>query len=151
MKQSWLVLLSSLGSGLGYGSGAPVLVFVVRGRFLNYCFKWPFVVAGESGRCLERRSSVSPVQVVRWPFLIAWMNVEGAGLKNAAWKNWPNYFWSCSYAQYNWLPILVDELVSVGCPIYHLVCCACLLEWCFHFFPTLEEIFVKNGLKVIII
>ena len=35
-----------------------------------------------------------------WPsgevtFLIDRINVEGAGLKHAAWRNWANYFWSC--------------------------------------------------------
>ena len=65
MNQSWVVLSSSSGSGLGSGGGASVLVFVVGRRFLNSCFKWPFVFAGESGRCLEMRSSVSPGQVVR--------------------------------------------------------------------------------------
>ena len=64
MKQPWVVLWSSSGSGLGYGSVALVLVFVVGRRFLNYCFKLPFLVAVESGRCLEIRSSVSPGQVV---------------------------------------------------------------------------------------
>ena len=52
MKQPWVVLWSSSGSGLGYGSVALVLVFVVGRRFLNYCFKLPFLVAVESGRCL---------------------------------------------------------------------------------------------------
>ena len=50
MKQSCVVLRSSSGSGLGSGSGASVLVFVMGRIFLNYCFKWPFVVAKESGR-----------------------------------------------------------------------------------------------------
>ena len=61
MKQSCVVLRSSSGSGLGSGSGASVLVFVMRQIFLNSFFKWPFLVAKESGRCLEMRSSVSPV------------------------------------------------------------------------------------------
>ena len=92
MNQSWVVIRSSSGSGLVSGSGASFLVFVVGRRFLNSCFKWPFVVAVESGRCLEMRSYVSPLQVVRFPFLIAWMNVEGVGLKHAACRNWANYF-----------------------------------------------------------
>ena len=50
MNHSWVTLRSFLGYGLGYGNGASVLVFVVVQRFLNYCFKWPFVVAGKSGR-----------------------------------------------------------------------------------------------------
>ena len=37
------------------------------------------------------RSSVSPGQVVRWLFLIDWMNITSAGLKHAAWRNWANY------------------------------------------------------------
>ena len=64
-KHSWVVIRSSSDSGLGYGSGASVLLFVVGRRFFNSCFKWLFVVAGESCRCLEMRSSVSPEQVVR--------------------------------------------------------------------------------------
>ena len=60
--------------------------------FLNYCFKWPFVIAGESGRCLETSSSVSTGQVARWSFLIALTNVEGAGLKHVAWRNRDNFF-----------------------------------------------------------
>ena len=52
MKQSWLVLRSSSGCGLGSGIGASVLSFVVGQTFFNSCFKWPFVVAGKSGRCL---------------------------------------------------------------------------------------------------
>ena len=65
MKQSWVVLRSSSGYGLVSGSGASVLVFVVGKIFLNSCFLWPFVVAGESGRCLEIRYSVSTFQLVR--------------------------------------------------------------------------------------
>ena len=65
MKQSWVVLRSSSCSGFGSGSGASVLVFVVGQRFLNSHVKWTFVVAGESGRCLEMRSSVSPGQAER--------------------------------------------------------------------------------------
>ena len=30
--------------------------------------------------------------MTRWTFLIALTNVEGAGMKHAAWKNWANYF-----------------------------------------------------------
>ena len=92
MKQSWLVLRSSSGCVLGSGNGASVLAFVVGWRFLNSCFKWPFVVDGESSRCLEMRSSVSPVQVVRWPFFISRINVEGVGLKHVSWRNYANYF-----------------------------------------------------------
>ena len=92
MKQSLVVLRSSSGSGLVSGSGASVLVFVVGQRFLNSCFKWPFVVAGESGRCLDMRSSVSPDQVVRQLFLISWMYVKSAEIKHAAWRNWSNFF-----------------------------------------------------------
>ena len=80
----------------------------------------PFVVSGESGRFLEMRSSVSPGEVVLWPFFIASMNVEGAGLKHAPWRNWANLFWSCSYGQYIYLPMMVYYVVSVGCPIDHL-------------------------------
>ena len=87
MKQSWVVLRSSSCSGLVSGSGASVLVFVVGRRLLNYFFKWTFLVSGESGRLLDMRSSVSPGQVARLPFLIYWMNVEGVGLKHAAWIN----------------------------------------------------------------
>ena len=92
MNQSWVVLSSSSGSGLGSGNGASVLSFVVGRRFLNSCFKWPFVVAGESFSCLDMRSSVSPGQVLRGPFFIAWMNAEGTELKNVAWRNRSNYF-----------------------------------------------------------
>ena len=123
MNQSWMVLRSSSGSGLVSGGGASVLVFLVRQIFFNSCFKWPFVVAGESGRCLEMISSVSPGQVARRTFLIAWTNIEGAGLKHAAWRNWSNYFCYCSYVQWHWLPVLLDKSVYVGCPIDHLIRC----------------------------
>ena len=59
-----MVLRSSSGSVLGSGNGALVLAFVMGRMFLNYRFKWLFVVTGESGRCLEMRSSVSTGQVV---------------------------------------------------------------------------------------
>ena len=50
MKQSWLVLRISSGSVLGSGNEASVLAFAEGQIFLNSFFKWPFVVAGESGR-----------------------------------------------------------------------------------------------------
>ena len=65
MKQSCILLQSYSGAGLGSGSGASVLVFVVGRRFLNYFLKWPFVVAVESSKFLEMRSSVSPGKLVR--------------------------------------------------------------------------------------
>ena len=65
MKQSWVVLRSSSCSILGSGSGASVLFFIVGRIFLNCCFKWPFVISGESGRCLEMKSYVSPGKVTR--------------------------------------------------------------------------------------
>ena len=69
IKKSWVELRRSSGSRLGYGDGVSVLAFVVGQIFLNSCFRWLFVVSGESGRCLDMRSSVSPNKVVRWPFL----------------------------------------------------------------------------------
>ena len=60
-----MAIRSSSGSGLGSGNGASVLAFVAVQIFLNSCSKWTFVVDGESERCLEMRSSVSPGQVVR--------------------------------------------------------------------------------------
>ena len=92
MKPSWIVLRSSSCFVLGYGIGASVVVFVVGRIFFNSCFKWPFLISEEIGRCLEMRSSVSPGQVARWPFLIDWMNVEDVALTHAAWRNWANYF-----------------------------------------------------------
>ena len=92
MKQSCVVLRSSSGSGLGSGSGASVLVFVMRQIFLNSFFKWPFNFSGERGICLYMRYSVSISQVTRWPFLIAFINVEVVGLKHVGWGNWANYF-----------------------------------------------------------
>ena len=65
MKQSWVIIMSSSGSGLGFGIGSSVLVFMVGKDFLDSCFKRTFVVAGQSGRCLERRISVFPGQVAR--------------------------------------------------------------------------------------
>ena len=37
------------------------------------------------------RFSVSPGQVDNWLFLIDRINVEGVGIKHAAWRNWANY------------------------------------------------------------
>ena len=51
MNQSWLVISSSSGYGLGSGIGASVLLFVVGQICLNYFFKWPFVVTGDEILC----------------------------------------------------------------------------------------------------
>ena len=118
MKHPWVVIRSSSGSILGSGNGASVLSFVVGRRFLNSCFKWPFVVAGESFSCLDMRSSVSPGQVLRGPFFIAWMNAEGTELKNVAWRNRSNYFlvlfiWKIALAA-------CDDVLVSGSGISHI-------------------------------
>ena len=87
-----MALRRSSGSGLVSGDGVSVLSFVMGMIFSNSYFRWPFVIAGESGSCLDMRSSVSPVQVVRWKFLIAMMNMEVAGLKYVARSNSAKYF-----------------------------------------------------------
>ena len=117
MKQSWLVLRSSSGCVLGSGNGASVLAFVAGQRFLNSCFKWIFVVAIESSRCLDLKSSVSPGQVVRWTFFIARMNVEGTVLKHAAWRDWANYF----LVLFIWtIPLTACDVGLVGVSgVYH--------------------------------
>ena len=108
MKQSWVALRITAGSGLGSGDGVSVLDFVVGRIFLNYCLRWPFVVAGKIVRCLEMRYYVSPSQVVRGSFFIAWINVKVGRLKHAACRNWANYFWSCSSGKFHYLPVMVD-------------------------------------------
>ena len=60
-----MALRSASGSGMGSGDGVAVSVLMVRQRFLNYCFRWPFFIAVEKGRCLEMSSYDSPGQVVR--------------------------------------------------------------------------------------
>ena len=65
VKQSWVALSSASGSGLVSVDGVAVSVFMVGKILLNYCFRWPFVVAGGKGICLKMSSSVSPGQVVK--------------------------------------------------------------------------------------
>ena len=98
-KKSCVTLRSSSGSGLVSGNGVAVSMLMVGRIFLNSCFKWPFVVAGERGRCLDMSSSVRPGQVERWIFLIALTNVEGAGLKHVDVGIGSIIFWSCSFGQ----------------------------------------------------
>ena len=91
MNQSCVTLRSASGSGLGYRDGVEVSVLVVGRNKFKFCFSWPFVIDGERGGCFEISCSASHGQVVRCPFFIALTNVEGAGIKHAAWRNWDNY------------------------------------------------------------
>ena len=65
IKQSCVAIRSASGSGLGSGDGVPISILMVGRGLLNFCFEWPFVVPGESGRCLEISSYVSIGQVAR--------------------------------------------------------------------------------------
>ena len=59
---------SASGSGLGSEDGVEVSVLMVGQRFLNSCFRWPFVVYGEREICMEMSYSVSTGQVLRCTF-----------------------------------------------------------------------------------
>ena len=98
---------SDSGSVSGLGDGVPVLILMLGQIFLISCFKWPFVVYGESGRWLNMISSLRPAHVERWK-VISLMNVEGAGLKHAALRNWVNLFWFYSFRQWNYLMVQGD-------------------------------------------
>ena len=65
VNKSCVALRSASGSGLGSGDGVALLILMVGQGILNYCFKWPFSVDGESVRCLGVSSSASPKQVAR--------------------------------------------------------------------------------------
>ena len=52
--------------------------------FFLICFMWPFEVNMEGGMCFMS-STVRLVQVVKWPFLMAWSKVLFNGLKRDAW------------------------------------------------------------------
>ena len=45
---------------------------------------WPFAVAMEGGRCFMS-STIRLIQVVKWPFLMAWSKVLWTGLNSVAW------------------------------------------------------------------
>ena len=57
------------------------------------------MVATCGGKCLVIRSGVRPGHVVRYPFLIAFTSVEGAGLKHAAWRKAAN----CAFGWFLWM------------------------------------------------
>ena len=61
MNKSWVAPRSASGSGMRSRDGVAVSLLMVGRIFLNSCFRWPFVVSGGRGRCLEMSSSVSPV------------------------------------------------------------------------------------------
>ena len=61
-------------------------------NILNSYFNRSFVVDGKWDELLEMSSSIFPGLVMRWKFLMVFINVKCAGLKHAAWRNWANYF-----------------------------------------------------------
>ena len=60
-----MALETASGYVLVSGDWVLVSILMVGLRFLNSCLKGPFVVAGESGRCLEMSSYVRPGQMSR--------------------------------------------------------------------------------------
>ena len=96
-------------------------------------------------------SSVSTVQVVRWPFLIAWMNVEGAGIKHAVWRNWNNPFlvlliWTISLSACGGL---LGDVSGMSHRPYDFFAFACQYQ-VFINIQDLKVFFIKNGLTAII-
>ena len=107
VNKSCVALRRASGSGLVYGDGVSLSILMVGQGILNYCFKWPFSVDGESVRCL----GVSTLPVLnRWQgdnFFMDLVNVEGAVMKHVAWRNWANYF----LALFIWKMALADFVV----------------------------------------
>ena len=81
LSKTLLERVSNVSIGLYLFVGVPwVLVDLMF--FLIY-FMWPFSVAVEGGMCFIS-STVRLVQVVKWPFLMAWSKVFFTRLKRAA-------------------------------------------------------------------
>ena len=64
---------------------AGVVCCVLR-MFFRVCFKWPLIVATESGRKRATASAVRCGQVAKNPALIALIQVDLHGLKAALWR-----------------------------------------------------------------
>ena len=82
-----------------------------------------------------------------WPggevtLFISWMNVEGTGLKHAAWSKWANYFlvlfiWTIALAAFYGLLVGVSGMSHIPSDMLRLHA-----RTMFYFYPRLEEIFL---------
>ena len=82
LAKTWLEHVSNVSIGLSSFRCVPwVLVDLI---FFLICFMWPFSVAMKEGRCFMS-PTVRLVQVVKWTFSMAWIEVLFTGLNRAEW------------------------------------------------------------------
>ena len=103
LVKTWLEHVSNVSIGLSLFGGFPW--FLVELMFFLICFMWPFSVAMEGVRCLIS-SPVRLVQVVKWPFLMAWSKIFFSGLNRSMW-----------YHLYSSVLLIVSRALSAS------VCC----------------------------